>query len=204
MSDTFPLEGRGFWGNSSAQSVAWAAALRGLPLALRLLLGAGACLSLAAVWLISASVWWRLKCLWLGILRWESLKSEVEVKGKKMLQEKKHSRGFWDQFYLGFSQWLEPLCLQEQSQHRKCVTETAQKSLTSWILLLKIHIFTITDKWWCASHRNVLAFANLLTVAPNPPPTPLPSHLPGNSDSLRSPWPPNQSFNSSFPPLHAE
>lgn len=58
----------------------------------------------------------------------------------------------------------------EQSQHRKCVTETAQKNLTSWILLLKIHIFTITDKWWCASHRNVLAFANLPTVAPNPPP----------------------------------
>lgn len=60
----------------------------------------------------------------------------------------------------------------EQSQHRKCVTKTAQKSLTSWILLLKIHIFTITDKGWCASHRNVLAIANLPTVAPNPWPVP--------------------------------
>ena len=60
----------------------------------------------------------------------------------------------------------------EQSQHRKFVTKTAQKSLTSWILLLKIHIFTITDKGWWASHRNALAIANLPTVAPNPWPSP--------------------------------
>ena len=79
--------------------------------------------------------------------------------GNECYKEKEQS-SFGDGFYLGFSQWLRATLSSEQSQHGKCVTETAQKSLTSWILLLKIHIFTITDKGWCASHRNVLAFAN--------------------------------------------
>lgn len=123
-----------------------------------------------AVWLISASMR-RKKRLQLGILRWDSLKSEVEEKGTKCLQ-KKSTAAFLGSILFGLLTVVRPTLSSEQSQHRKRVTETAQKSLTSWILLLKIHIFTITDKWWCASHRNVLAFANLPTVAPNPQPTP--------------------------------
>lgn len=80
---------------------------------------------------------------------------------------KKAQENFWDRFYFGFSQWLEPLCLQNDHSTGNASLRLP-RSLTSWILLLKIHVFTITDKWWCASHRNVLAFANLPTVAPNP------------------------------------
>lgn len=59
-----------------------------------------------------------------------SLKSEVEEKGTKCL-EKKSTVAFLGSILFGLLTVVRPTLSSERSQHRKRVTETAQKSLTS-------------------------------------------------------------------------
>lgn len=67
------------------------------------------------------------KHLWSRISRWNSLKSEEEEKGTKCYK-KKSTGEFLGSILFRLLTVVRATLSSERSQHRKCITETAQKS----------------------------------------------------------------------------